>query len=96
MNSPEINPSVDQPLKNKYQDKVDPEGFIFIRDFAGPETGHQTKSVAGFADGDMGTEEWNLGKDLRVKGDSGNYSDVKIHIDDLDKFVKRVKDYYGE
>jgi hypothetical protein len=94
MKSPETNPSSERPLKDKYQSKADAEGYVFINDFAIVETSHQSKSVAGLADGDEGTEELNLGKDLRVKGSSGNYPDMKIHIDNLDEFVKRVKNHF--
>jgi len=29
------------------------------------------------------------------KGCSGNYSDMKIHIDDLEVFVERVRNFYN-
>jgi hypothetical protein len=96
MKSPETNSGSEQPLKNKYQGKADTEGYVFINDFAIAETSHQSKSIAGLADGDEGTEEWNLGKDLRVRGNSSNYPDTKIHIDDLDEFVRRIKNHFEE
>ena len=97
MKSPETNLGSEQPLKNKYQVKADADGYVLINEFAGPETRHQAKSIAALADGEEGTiEELNFEKGLRVKGNSGNYDTVKIHIDDLDEFVKRVKNHFGE
>lgn len=81
-------------LAEKYRSKADSEGFIFIGDFATQELKRQAKSVAGLADGDGGDCE-NLGEGLKIKGDSGNYSNMKIHIDDLDIFVSKVKEHFG-
>ena len=60
------------------------------------ELKRQSKSVASFLDGEEGTEpDINLGNGIRFKGSSGNYSDMKVHVDDLEEFIKRVRDYYG-
>jgi|ERR1035437_3397957 hypothetical protein len=97
MKSLENNQNSEQLLKDKYRGKADAGGYVFIADFAVPEIQHQVKSVAALADGDEGTiEELNFGKGLRVKGNSGNYDTVKIHVDDLDEFVKRVKNHFGD
>ena|ERR1035437_1670061 len=97
MIGPEINPISEQSLKDKYQHKADPDGYVFTSVFAGQETGHQNKSIAGLADGEEGTvEELNFGKGLRVKGNSGNYDAVKIHIDDIDEFVMRIKNHFKD
>lgn len=83
-------------LKEKYLSKVDKNGYIHISDFSTQELSRQSKSVAAFLDGDMGTNpDINFGKDIRFTGDSGNY-DMRVHIDDLEKFVTKVKDYYGD
>lgn len=83
-------------LKNKYASLVDNEGYVFTASFATQELKRQNKSIASFLDGDEGTGDYNLGEGIRFKGSSGNYSEMKIHIDDLDEFVKRVKEHYGE
>ena len=86
-----------QSIKQKLTPKTDKEGFIFIGDFATQELKRQSKSVASFLDGEEGLEpEINFGTGLKFKGTSGNYSDMKIHIDDLEEFIKRVRNYYGD
>jgi hypothetical protein len=82
-------------LKEKYLSKVDSEGYLSVASFAVAELGRQSKSVASLLDGEEGTSpEYNLGEGLRYKGASGNYSDMKIHIDDLENFIERVKNHY--
>lgn len=87
------------PLREKYQTMADKYNFLSISAFSITELGRQAKNIASFLDGDGNTnDDTNFGRDLNIKyiGDSGNYSDMKIHIDDLDSFVKAVKDYYGD
>lgn len=92
---PKINESVG--IKEKYSSKTDQEGFVSVGDFATTELRRQSKNIAAFLDGDEGTNpEANLGERLNFKGSSGNYSDMKIHINDLDEFIKRIHNYYGE
>jgi hypothetical protein len=82
-------------VKDRYRNKTDAEGYIRIGDFATPELHRQSKNVASLLDGDEGqVPENNLGKDLKYTGSSGNYSDMKIHIDDLETFIDRVKEHY--
>ena len=82
-------------LKGKYISKADKDGFLYVGDFATQELQRQGKSIASLLDGDEGTEpEYNLGNGLRYSGSSGNYSDMKIHIDDLETFIERVKEHY--
>ena len=83
-------------LKNKYASQADSEGYLFTASFATQELKRQNKSVASLLDGDEGTGDYNLGEGIRFEGSSGNYSEMKIHIDDLDEFVKRVKEHYGQ
>lgn len=83
-------------LKNKYAPQADSDGYLLTALFAIQELRRQNKSVASLLDGDEGTGDYNLGKGIRFKGSSGNYSEMKIHIDDLDEFVRRVKEHYGE
>ena len=97
MKGPETNLVPEQSLKEKYQHKADLDGYVLVSVFAGPETKHQAKSIAALADGEEGTvEELNFGKGLHVKGNSGNYDEVKIHIDDIDEFVRRVKNHFKD
>ena len=39
--------------------------------------------------------EINLADGIRFKGSSGNYSDMRVHVDDVEEFIKRVRNYYG-
>lgn len=81
--------------RDKYIHKADTEGFVRVGDFATQELNRQAKNIAAFLDGDEGTNpDINLGEGVRFKGSSGNYSDVKVHIDDLEKFINRIKAYY--
>lgn len=82
-------------LKEKYLSKVDKDGFLYIGDFATQELQRQGKNIASLLDGDEGSApEYNFGEGLKYKGSSGNYSDMKIHIDDLETFIGRVKEHY--
>ena len=92
-------PNNENSLKEKYKDKVDQNGFLSISAFSTTELERQSKSIAAFLDGDEGTnDEINFGRDfgIRYTGNSGNYSSMKIHIDDLDKFVEEIKKYYRD
>lgn len=83
-------------LSSKYASQVDDDGYLFIAAFATQELKRQNKNIASLLDGDEGTGDYNLGEGIKFKGSSGNYSEMKIHIDDLYEFVKRVKKHYGE
>ena len=92
-------PNNENSLKEKYRDRADQDGFLSVGVFSTTELGKQSKSIAAFLDGDGGTnDEINFGRDFDIKytGNSGNYSNMKIHIDDLDKFVEEIKKYYGD
>lgn len=81
--------------KNKYLPQTDNDGYVSVGAFATGELRRQTKSIAGLLDGEEGSEpDYFLGKGLRYKGNSGNYSDMKIHIDDLEEFINRVKKHH--
>ena len=55
----------------------------------------QTQYISRYIDGKI--DGWpNLGEGLRFKGDPGNYHDVTIHKDDVDEFVRRVREHRGE
>lgn len=79
-------------IKEQYISKVDGEGYLRLGDISRNEFGgRQIKNIASLLDGSEGV---NLGEGLKYKGDSGNYSDMKIHIDDLESFVEKVKGFY--
>ncbi len=79
-------------FKEKYSLKADENGYLRLGDVGREEFGgRQVKNIASLLDG---SEEINLGENLKYEGNSGNYSDMKIHIDDLDEFIKRINQYY--
>ena len=85
--------------REMFKGKIDSEGFLQIGHFSTQLLGRQSKSVAAFLDGDEGTNlEINFGEkySIKYKGNSGNYDTMSIHIDDLEKFINAVRDYYGE
>ena len=82
-------------IKDKYKILADENGFISISAFSNKELQRQAKNIASLLDGEEGmSPEYNLGEGLRYSGKSGNYSDMKIHIDDLEEFIARVKKHY--
>lgn len=84
-------------FKERYANMADEDGYVRVVAFAITELRRQVKSVAALLDGDEGQNpEYDLGKGLKYKGASGNYGDMMIHIDDLDKFIARVKAYFKE
>ncbi|HEY5588383.1 MAG TPA: hypothetical protein VIK86_05440 [Candidatus Paceibacterota bacterium] len=86
--------NLEKPLdfKEKYFSKIDPNGYLRLGDISREEFGgRQSKNISSLLDGSEGI---NLGENLKYEGNSGNYSDMKIHIDDLNEFIKRVKEYY--
>lgn len=82
-------------IKEKYANKVDENGFVRVPDFATQELRRQSQSIASLLDGEGGlSPEYNLGEGIRYTGDSGNYDRMKVHIDDLEEFITRVKNHY--
>jgi len=86
--------SINQPtLKEKYLSRVDSEGYLRLGEISRSEFGgRQIQYIARLLDGSEGA---NLGEGLRYKGNSGNYSDMKINIDDLESFLEKVKMHYN-
>ena len=79
-------------IKEQYLLKVDSDGFLRLAEISRNEFGgRQIKNIASLLDGSEGV---NLGEGLRYNGNSGNYSDMKIHIDDLESFIEKVKEFY--
>lgn len=82
-------------LSDKYKSFADENGFIELNRARVEFDGRQIKNIASLIDGEEGTSpEYNLGKGLRYEGKSGNYASMKIHIDDLQTFINRVKEHY--
>lgn len=86
-----INP---QSLKEKYLSKKDENGFVRLGDISRQDfDGRQVQYIARLLDGSEGN---NLSEGLKFEGNSGNYPDMKIHIDNLSEFIDRVKKYYSQ
>ena len=91
----QFKPNNEQSIKEKYQSMADGNGFVSVSAFANKELQRQAKNIASFLDGEEGlSPEYNLGEGLRYSGKSGNYDTMKIHIDDLEEFIGRVKKHY--
>ena len=75
------------------QEMADEEGFVPFREVAWTfMEGMQAQYASRYIDGAI--PGWpNLGEGLRFKGEASNYYSVKIHKDDIEEFVKRVRDY---
>ena len=80
---------------------MDEEGFVKLGDIARGELKRQTQYISRFID-NTDPEYPNLGESLKFKNvfreekGTGNYYDYKIHKDNIEEFVRRVKEYYGE
>lgn len=88
-----INENINIPtIRERYLNKIDSESFIRLGDISRQDFGgRQIKNIASLLDGSEGV---NLGEGLKFSGNSGNYSDMKIHIDNLEEFVNRVNKFY--
>ena len=81
----------------------DAEGFVKISDIARKFLGgRQTQYISRFIDG-LDADYENFGEGLNLKNvfdkegkGTGSYYDYMLHKDDVNEFVKRVKNYYGE
>ena len=73
--------------------------FVSLGDVARGELRMQCQYASRYVDGSL-PEEYpdvasgaEFGKPLRLFGDPGNYHSYMIHQDDVDEFVRRVKQY---
>lgn len=73
--------------------EADKEGYVKFGDVSRKLLEKQCQYGVTYAFGDENCDCPNLGEGLRITGDPGNYSDVKIHKDDIDEFVRRYKEY---
>ena len=72
--------------------EVDSDGFVSLGDVSRGLLKMQGQYGARYAD-DLDSDYPNFGKDLRIKGNAGNYHDMKIHADDIEEFVSKVRNY---
>ena len=93
----EESPKIEKYL-GKYE--IDKEGFVHLGDIARGLLGGQAQYISRFLDGCDPDHSPNLSDSLRVKDvfrdgkPTGNYHDYKIHKDDVEEFVRRVKEFY--
>jgi hypothetical protein len=76
--------------------KADKDGFVKFGDVSRKLLNKQCQYGVNYAFGDESCNCPNLGEGLRITGDKENYPDVKIHKDDIDKFIKRYEAYKNE
>jgi hypothetical protein len=67
------------------------EDYIPFGNIARNRCGGQCQYVSRYIDGRH--ESPNLGEGLRFQGDPSDYHSVTIHKDDVEEFVRRVKDF---
>ena len=84
-------------IREKYQSVADEEGYVSVSEFCWSELGKQSKTIASFLDGDEGlSPSYDLGQNIDFTGSSGHYDRMRVHINDLETFIERVKKHYGE
>jgi len=72
------------------------EGFVPFGDVARQQIGMQCQYASGYILGEGRCP--NLGDGLRFKNwpnTSGDYHSIEIHQDDVEEFVRRVKEHRG-
>jgi len=76
--------------------KMDDKDFVNFGDVvARGKFGMQCQYVSRYVDGVI--PGWaNLGKGLRFQGSAANYHSLKIHKDDVEEFVRRVKKHWAK
>jgi len=72
--------------------EVDSEGFVFFGDIARKFLNSQCQYASRYIDGAIEGYP-KLGDDLRFKGETHNYHNIKIHKDDVAEFIRRYKEY---
>lgn len=81
--------------KEKKMTQERPLGYVAFGDVVHSRIGMQTQYAARYVGGTLGkanlTSNPDLGRELRVLGDPGNYHDMLIHVDDVEEFVARVE-----
>lgn len=87
----EREPKTHEPFEEK-ESRREREGFVSFNDIARNSLNQQSQYASRYIDG---TKEGypNLGEGLRFDGRADDYHDVCIHKDDVEEFVRRVKEY---
>ena len=80
------------PEKKTPKFETDNNGFVVFGNVAREVLNQQAQYASRYINGSKG-EYPNLGEGLRFEGDPEDYHDVKIHNEDVEEFVKRVKEY---
>ena len=73
---------------------VDEDGFVSFGDVSHKILNGTTQQISRYADGRLEEDEYpNLAEDLRFSGRIDMYHSLRIHKDDVEKFVERVEEY---
>ena len=86
---------MEKPPQEKFESEFgpDPEGYVNIQ-VASAKLGMQNQHTGYFLEGFGGRP--NFGEGLQWKDpEFGNYHQIRIHKDDVEEFVSRVKKYKG-
>ncbi|XLQ19712.1 MAG: hypothetical protein ACKUBY_03915 [Candidatus Moraniibacteriota bacterium] len=68
----------------------DENGFVRFGDVARSLLQQQAQYASRYTDGTL--EDYpNLGKELKFEGNSSDYHSLKIHKDDIQEFINRVR-----
>ncbi len=69
----------------------DKEGYVTLRYPAELLGGYPLQYLARYTEGTLDYPD--LGEGLRFEGDPSNYHDMRIHLDDVKEFVRRMTDH---
>jgi hypothetical protein len=83
----------DQRWRNSEDAKPDKNGFVSFGSVAGVRCNKDTQYCVCFVDVRFCPQYPDLGKGLKFSGDMGQYHELRIHIDDVDEFVRRYRKY---
>ena len=74
----------------------DADGYVSFGDVARTLLGQQCQYASRYVQ-DWDDESYpNLGKKLRITGNPANYHSLRIHADDVDKFVELYRQYRNQ
>ncbi len=92
MTEHEFSPEHERLCLGKY--KIDNEGFVDLGDIARGELGRQKQYISLYVGGYGGRPDLSIG--LRFNGDARIYHELRIHADDVEEFIHRVREQRGE
>jgi hypothetical protein len=77
----------------KQSDAAQPDesGYVPFGDAGRMRCGQQCQYWCRYVDGRFGDLYPNLGQGLRFLGHTGMYHSLRIHVDDVDEFVRRYR-----